>query len=75
MPTIKETLLKYIEELPENATLDGVEYFVYIRRKIEQGREAMRRGDFFTQEQVEQRMKEWKEKLLSHSLPDLSAKD
>jgi len=63
MLTIKEDLLKFVSELPDDSTIDDIEYFLYVRRKVENGREAIRRGEYFTQEEVERRMNEWKERL------------
>ena len=62
MPTMKEDLIKFVAELPDDSTIDDIEYYLYVRRKIESGREAIRRGEYFTQEEVERRMNEWKEK-------------
>ena len=63
MSTIKEDVLKSIAELPDNSTLDDIEYNLYVHRKVEEGRAAIRRGEFISQEAVQQRMKEWEEKL------------
>jgi hypothetical protein len=63
MSTIKEDVLKSIAELPDDTTLDDIEYNLYVRRKVEEGRAAIRRGEFITQEAAQQRMKEWEEKL------------
>jgi hypothetical protein len=69
MPTSKEELIKFVKELPDDSTIDDIEYYLYVRRKIEHGREAIRRGEFFTQEEVERRMNEWKEKLSGRPNP------
>lgn len=63
MSTIKEDVLKSIGELPDDSTLEDIEYNLYVRRKVEEGRAAIRRGEFITQEAAQQRMKEWEEKL------------
>ena len=62
MLSVKEDVLKYIGELPDDSTLDDIEYYLYVRKKIEESREAIRNGEFITQEEVEQRLNEWKEK-------------
>lgn len=66
MSTIKEDVLKSISELPDDSTLDDIEYNLYVRRKVEEGRAAIRRGEFMTQEAAEKRMNEWIEKLSGH---------
>ena len=60
--SVKEEILKFVQELPDDSSLDDIEYYLYVRSKIERSRESIRNGEFFTQEEVEQRMNEWKEK-------------
>jgi hypothetical protein len=69
MPSVKEDILKYIGELPEDSTLDDIEYYLYIRQKIEHGKEAARRGEVITQEAFEQRMNTWSGQSTGHSRP------
>jgi hypothetical protein len=68
MPTSKEDLLKFVVELPDDSTIDDIEYYLYVRRKIENGREAARRGEVITQDEFKKRMNEWSEKSLGRSL-------
>ena len=63
----KQDLLKYLGELPDDATLEDIEYYLYVRRKIEHARAAVARGEFISQEEVERRMKEWSETLPGRS--------
>jgi hypothetical protein len=67
MLTEKQDLLKYLGELPDDATLEDIEYYLYVRRKIEHSRAALTRGEFISQEEVERRMKEWSETLSGRS--------
>jgi hypothetical protein len=68
MSTVKEDLLKFVVELPDDSTIEDIEYYLYVKRKIEIGREAARRGEVITQEEFKKRMNEWSEKSLGRSL-------
>jgi len=48
-----------IEELPEEATLDEIEYHLYVRRKIERSKEASERGEVITHEEMKARVGQW----------------
>lgn len=67
MLTAKEDLLKFVGELPDDATLEDIEYYLYVRRKIDHARAAIARGEEISQEEVERRMKQWSEKLPGRS--------
>ncbi len=66
--SVKEEILKFVQELPDDSSLDDIEYYLYVRRKIEQGRETSRRGDVITQEEFEKEMNEWSERSFGRSL-------
>jgi len=67
MPDANKDLLKFVAQLPDES-LDDVEYYLYVRRKIQNGLEAGRRGEVISQEEFERRMNEWSEKSLGRSL-------
>ena len=48
-----------IEELPEEATLDDIEYHLFVRRKIERGLEDLKQGRTLTHEEIKERFKKW----------------
>ena len=60
----KEEVIKLVKELPDDSTIEDIEYYLYVRRKIERSQEAIRRGEFISQEEVEKRMNEWKKSHL-----------
>jgi hypothetical protein len=64
----KEEVLKLVKELPDDSTIEDIEYYLYVRRKVEQGREAARRGEVISQEEFKKRMNQWSEKLHGRSL-------
>lgn len=62
MKTGKEEVRELLENLPDNASLDDIQYHIYVRQKILKGLEAARKGEVISQEEVERRMARWLEK-------------
>lgn len=60
MSTVKEKAKEVLEKLPEDATWEDLEYAVYVKKKIEEGLEAVRRGDLVSQEEIEKKFRERK---------------
>ena len=60
MLTLKEKVKNLIDELPDDATLDDIEYHLYVRKKIERSREAVRQGKLTTHEDAKKKFREWK---------------
>ncbi len=52
---IKEQAHKLVEELPDDATWEQLEYKIYVRRKIEQGLESIEKGDTLSTDEVRER--------------------
>lgn len=55
MPTVKEEARRLVEGLPEDATWKDLMYEVYIRQKMEAGREAIAEGRILPHEEVKKR--------------------
>ncbi len=62
MKTGKEEVLELLEQLPEDASLEDIQYHIYVRQKIQRGLDAAREGKVINQEEVERRMGQWLEK-------------
>jgi len=62
MKTAKEEVRDLLERLPDSASLDEIQYHIYVRRKIQKGLDAERRGAVISQEEAERRMAQWLEK-------------
>ena len=60
MSTVKEKAKETLEKLPEDATWEDLEYAVFVRKKVEEGLEAVRRGDLISQEEMEKKFRERK---------------
>ncbi len=59
MNTAKEQVKEILEELPENTTLEDIQYHIYISKKIEIGLKDAEKGRTLSQEEVEKRMLKW----------------
>ena len=62
MKTAKEEVLDLLDLLPEDASLEDIQYHIYVRQKIQNGLDAGRKGNVVSQEEIERRMARWTEK-------------
>lgn len=59
METPKQEVQGILNSLPEDATLDDIQYRIYVRQAIDRGLQDIDRGRILTQAAVEQRMARW----------------
>ncbi|MDP9122610.1 MAG: hypothetical protein M3O15_14795 [Acidobacteriota bacterium] len=59
MSTVREEAQKLVDQLPDEASWDDLMYQIYVRKKIDAGRQAIADGRSFTQEEAETRMAAW----------------
>lgn len=59
MASTKEQLRELIERLPDDCTLEDVQYHLYVQQKVERGLEDVRHGRVLSQQEVERRMAKW----------------
>ena len=57
--SMKEIVLKAMENLPEKDTIDEAMERLLVLSKIEEGRRDIKNGDSYTHEQVESMLEEW----------------
>jgi hypothetical protein len=62
MKTAKEEVRDLLEKLPDNASLDDIQYHIYVCQKIQKGLDAAERGEEISQAEAERRMTRWLEK-------------
>ena len=62
MKTAKEEIRDLLEQLPEDSSLEDIQYHIYVRQKVQKGLEAAQEGKTISQEEVEKRMARWLEK-------------
>ena len=61
MKTGKEEVLELLDQLPEDASLEDIQYHIYVRQKIQKGLDAASEGKVISQEEVARRMARWLE--------------
>ena len=61
MNAAKEEVLHILECLPDNASLEDIQYHIYVRQKIEHGLEDLEAGRTLSEEEFDQRMAKWLE--------------
>ena len=59
MNTAKEEVRKMLEQLPDDASFEDIQYHIYVREKIERGLKDIQEGRVLSQEEVEERMSKW----------------
>jgi len=57
----KETVLKLLETLPDDASIEDIQYHLYVLQKIQAGQKAIDAGDTIPNEQVMRELAEWLE--------------
>ena len=59
MQTAKEAVIDLLNQIPDDSTLEEIQYHLYVRQKIQKGLQDVDQGNVKTQEEVENRMKKW----------------
>lgn len=59
MQTAKEEVMALLRGLPENSTMEGIQYCLYVRQKIQRGLDDIEAGRVSSQDDVEKRMAKW----------------
>jgi predicted transcriptional regulator len=62
MQTTKQEVSDLLNRLPDDCTLEDVQYHLYVLQKIERGLKDVEEGRVYTQEEVEKKMSKWLEK-------------
>lgn len=59
MATAKEDVRQILDQLPEDVSLEQIQYHIYVRQKVERALAEADRGNLLSQEEVEARMEKW----------------
>ena len=62
MQKIKQEVGRLLNRLPDDCSLEDVQYHLYVLQKIEHGLKDAEEGRVYTQEEIEKRMAKWLEK-------------
>jgi predicted transcriptional regulator len=59
METAKDQVQQILKQLPETASLEDIQYHIYVRQKIDQGMEDIESGRAVSHEEVQRRLAKW----------------
>lgn len=62
MQSIKKEISDLLEKLPDDCTIEDIQYHLYVIQKIEKGLNDIESGNTKSQEEVEKIMSKWIEK-------------
>jgi len=67
MSELKEQVIRLIESLPDECTLEDIQYHLYIREKVAHGIRAIDEGKVLSEEEADTRVQEWVDSLKENS--------
>jgi len=59
MNAAKEAVRHLLDEIPDDVTLEDIQYHIYVRQKIARGLRDIEEGRILSQEEAERRMEKW----------------
>ena len=59
MLTAKEEVQKILDQLPTDASLEDIQYHIYVVQNVERGLKDLDEGRVVSHEEVKQRMAKW----------------
>jgi predicted transcriptional regulator len=59
MATPKQVARELLDRLPDDCSLQDIQYHLYVRQMIEEGRRDVREGRVFSQEEIERDLAQW----------------
>jgi len=62
MATAKQDVRRLLDGLPEGASLEDIQYHLYVLQRVSRGRKDVGAGRVFPQDEVEQRLAQWLDK-------------
>jgi predicted transcriptional regulator len=62
MHTTKNNISELIDRLPEDSSLEDIQYHLFVIQKIERGLKDVEEGRTFSHEEVKRMMSKWLEK-------------
>ncbi len=59
MASAKQLALEVLNALPDDCSFEDISYHLRVRQMIEEGREDLRQGRMFSQEEIERDLAQW----------------
>ncbi|MDL1959339.1 MAG: hypothetical protein LWX01_10235 [Deltaproteobacteria bacterium] len=60
MQSAKEEVMQFLKEIPDNSTLEEIQYHLYVRQKIQRGIKDVEERRTYSQKEMEKRMEKWR---------------
>jgi predicted transcriptional regulator len=60
MSTVKQEVIRLIQSLPDDCTLEDIQYRLYLREQVEQGLADIEAGHVVSHEEAKRRIAEWR---------------
>jgi predicted transcriptional regulator len=61
MQHAKDEIRHILDQLPDDASFDDIQYHIYVRQKIDRGLNDAAQGRLLTEEEFDRRMHRWLE--------------
>lgn len=58
---VKEAVYKLLDTLPDNTTIEDIQYHLYVLQKIQTGQDAVDAGEIIPHEEVMRELAKWLE--------------
>ena len=59
MASPKQVARQILDSLPDDCSLEEIQYRLYVRQMVEEGRQDVRKGSVVSQEEIEQDLERW----------------
>jgi plasmid stabilization system protein ParE len=59
MGTAKQEVRLLLDQIPDDATFEDIQYHIYVREKIQRGLKDVVEGRIISKEEMERRMQKW----------------
>ncbi len=59
MGSPKQVARQILDSLPDDCSLEEIQYRLYVRQMVEEGREDVRQGHVVSQEDIERDLERW----------------
>ena len=59
MQSIKEAAIELIKKMPENCSIEDIQYELYVKSKIESGLNDIKNGTIISEAEMDKEMSSW----------------
>ena len=59
MASPKQVARQILDSLPDDCSLEEIQYRLYVRQMVEEGRQDVRQGNVVSQQEIEQDLERW----------------